>query len=723
MARKKNTKNGLSDDEEIIKEARERFTRGMDWESTARARFIEDIKFYNGDSDNNYQWPQTVGNDRDIAGQPKLTVNKARQYCLNITNDAKQNKPSVKVRPVGNDATYNGAQVMEGIVRHVEYQSNAQAIYEGANAPQVQGGVGNWRVTTRYADPDSFDQEIFIEGFRDQMSVLLDPDAKEPDRCDMNWAFVFEDEAKDKFEFEYPDHKDDIGSSVLGTTSDWLDDKHVRIAEYYRRKPIKSKLIAMTDPDSGDQLVMRSEKIPAAILKQVLEDPNTKTREVIDWEVEWFKIAGDIIVDRSKWVGSTIPIVQIIGEESIIEGQMDRKGHIRYLKDPQRIYNYYTSSGVEAVALQGKTPYIGSARSIEGYETYWSTANTENHSVLVFNDIDDAGNAIAAPVRQQPPIMPQAYMQGLQISSEEMRMASGQYQADLGEPGNERSGKAINARQRAGDNATYHFINGQAIGIRYTGKIIVEIASKIYDTKRTLKIMGEDGVESSVLIDPKAAQEYVEQQQKDQEKIRIIFNPSFAKYSVESDIGPAYATRRQEAFNAFTQIMAQNPELMKVAGDLMFRAADFPMADELAERLKRLVPPAVLGQGPDPQVMAANQQIQNLTQHIQTLMQEYAGERGKQEHMQHKSETDAFKAATERVTEDRQKEIDVYKAETDRLKALMAGFDPKEIASLTAQLVLATLKTPTPAQPSEVDRALTQYLTGAVAQPSAPVAA
>lgn len=696
MARKTSKKSGLSDDEQIVKEARERLKRGIDWEATFRSRYLEDIKFYNGDPDNGYQWPLDVRKNRDVEKRPVLTINKVRQYCLNITNDAKQNKPSVKVRPVGNEATYEGAQVMEGIVRHIEYQSNAQAIYDNANGFQVQGGVGYWRLLTRYVSPDSFDQDIFIEGVRDPMSVVLDPDAKEPDRSDMNWGFIFEDVAKDKFDYEYPDHKDSVGSSSLGNIPDWIDEHHVRVCEYYRRKPKKGKLIAMVDPSTQKQVVIRSEKIPAPILKAVLDDPNTKSRDIIDWEVQWFKIAGDIIVDRSEWVGTTIPIVQIIGEESIIEGVMDRKGHVRALKDPQRIYNYYSSSSVEFVALQSKTPWLASAEAIEGYETYWGTANTVNHAVLTFNELDDAGNKLTRPERQQPPVMASAYMSGLQIASEEMRMASGQYQADLGEPGNERSGKAINARQRAGDNATYHFVDNQAIGIRYTGKIIIEVAPKIYDTKRTLKIMGEDGVESEVLIDPQAAQEFVKQQMQDQEKIKIIFNPSFASYSVESDVGPAYATQRQEAFNAFTQIIAANPDLMKVCGDLMFRAADFPMADELAERLKRLVPPAVLGKGPDPQTVQLLQQNQNLQQHIQTLMQDYASLRAERDAQGHRADTEAFNAATKRVTEEQQKQIDTYKAETDRMKALLAGFDPEALASMTAQLVLASLQTPMP---------------------------
>jgi hypothetical protein len=687
-----------SKDSVIIEEANDRFRRCDDWESTFRSRYKEDIKFYNGDPDNGYQWPIDVRKNRDVEKRPILTINKTRQYCLNITNDAKQNKASIKVRPVGDTATYEGSEIMEGIIRHIEYISNAEIAYDKANETQVQGGIGYWRVVTDYVDDKSFDQEIFIRRIKDPLTVYLDPDINEVDGSDARFAFVYDDVPRDKFDKEYPSLKDKVGKLDGIDSNDWISKDHVRVAEYYRRVEKYSEILAVTDPDTGEVNVFNSDDLPPEIYKGLAQAENVKKRPVTQYSVEWFKLAADQIIERAVWPGSTIPIVRVIGEESVIEGKLDRKGHVRALKDPQRIYNYWSSSGVEFVALQSKSPFMAPAAAIEGYTDYWGSANTENHSVLPWNHVDDSGNPIPAPIRAQPPVMAAAYIQGMNVAKEEMMMASGQYQADLGEPGNEKSGVAINARQRQGDNATYHFIENMAIAIRYTGKILIELIPKIYDTRRVLKIMGEDGIESQVIIDPNARAEFMAEQESENGKIKIIFNPTFAKYSVVSDVGPAYATRRQEAFNAFTQIMAQQPDLMKVAGDLMFRAADFPMADELAERLKRMVPPAVLGKGLSPEVQQLMQENQQLHTTIQTLMQQYAGERGSQQAAQHKSETDAFNAATRRVTEEQQKEIDVYKAETERLKALMAGFDPNQIASLTAQLVLQSMQTSLPIQ-------------------------
>ncbi|MES2367748.1 MAG: portal protein, partial [Pseudomonadota bacterium] len=156
---------GGTPDEKIVKEAMRRFAVCATVENDCRIRFIEDIKFANGDADNLYQWDQTTRDARGygtIDERPCLTINKVRQHNLNIINDAKQNKPSVKVKPVGNGATFEAAQVYEGICRHIEYISNAQAAYDTATTFQVQGGIGWIRVTTDYPDynDQSFDQEI-----------------------------------------------------------------------------------------------------------------------------------------------------------------------------------------------------------------------------------------------------------------------------------------------------------------------------------------------------------------------------------------------------------------------------------------------------------------------------------------------------------------------------------------------------------------------------------
>lgn len=660
----------LTGNEKIVAEAKDRFHQCETWESNFHRNFLEDLKFSVADSINGWQWPNSLRKNRDIDERPVLTVNKTHQHCLLIINDSKKNKPSIRIRATGNGASYQSAEILEGVVRRIEYQSNAQVAYDKATEFQVFAGIGYWRVITDYASPDSFDQEIFIRRLKDPLNVYLDNNINEVDGSDARFAFIFDDMPREEFKRKYPKHKDIAGQDALGNSDGWLAEDHVRVAEYYRAVDKKRTLVAFMDPASKQPVTVFKDEIPKELIDIVLQDEQTMTREVQDVTIEWYLIAGTEIIDQSIWPGKYIPVVRLIGEETIVDGQLDRKGHTRYLKDPQRIYNYWSSSAVEQVALQAKLPYKATAKAIEGYETYWETANRINYAVLPYNHVDDDGNPLPAPEREQPPQMAQAYIQGLQISSNEMMMVSGQYQAMMGQASNETSGKAINERQRQGETANYHFLDNLAISVRFTGKILIDLIPKIYDTKRVMRIMAEDGTQSDITLDPKAAAAYAQQQNRLTQNIDHVFNPNVGKYEVQSDVGPNYGTRRQEAFNAFTQIAAQNPELMSIIGDLMFKNADFPGADKIADRLAHMVPAQALGNAAPPEVQQLQVELQNLQKVSTNLMDELAIARLK---VQQKDAQSANK--------DSQKEIDEYKALTDRLKVLLPSMiNPKDIA-------------------------------------------
>ncbi len=660
---------GGTPDEKIVKEAMRRFAVCAEVENDCRIRFIEDIKFANGDADNLYQWDETTRNARGygtIDERPCLTINKVRQHNLNIINDAKQNKPSVKVKPVGNGATFEAAQVYEGICRHIEYISNAQAAYDTATTFQVQGGIGWIRVTTDYPDynDQSFDQEIFIRRVKDPLTVYLDPDIREADGSDARFGFVFDDMAREVYRDKYPRHKDLATKSPLDVSGDWVRDDQVRVAEYYRVVESDDKLVSFLDP-TGQRTSKNKSKMDEAAYKAAIDDPQTKERDILDRKVEWYLIAGDKIIERSTWAGRYIPLIRVVGEETNINGQLDRKGHTRAMKDPQRLANYWYSAATEHVALQSKTPYIGPMSAFENLDDYWNTANTVNHAWLPFNEYDDKGQKLSAPTRQPPPVMAEAYIKGLMLASQEIKEVSGQFEADFGEPSNEKSGVAIQQRQRQGDNATYHYIDNLALAIRFLGKQLIDLIPKIYDTQRIVKIMGEDGVEHEVNIDPQAQQAFQAQQVENQQVIQSIFNPAVGRYDVEADIGPAYATRRQEAFQAISQIIKESPELTSVIGDLLFKAADFPMADKIAERLKPK-------SGPTPQ----DQEMQKQMQGMGELVQKLSGE--------------VTRLKADKSIEEQQKDIDRYKAITERMKVLLPlDPSPKDHHQMVHDLNLA----------------------------------
>lgn len=659
-----------SDNDELIRTAKQRFHRCDLWEAIAKKRWLEDYKFYNADAYNMYQWPDNARNARGFGTgdeRPCLTVNKSAKHCDMVINDALQNKTSVKVRPVGDEATYDAAQVLEGIINHIEYASDAQSHYAQAFKHQVISGLGYLRVTTDYTDDDSFDQDLRVTSVPNPLSVYLDPDHVEPDGSDARFGFVFTDMPRDEFEVQYPEYKDRCVSTALGNDDGWIAEKHVRIAEYFYKVDIKDQLIVFTNPATQAKTTIFKSDTDGwtgdlkKALKEQLSNPSTKTREVIRNNVKWCKIVGDDVVSEADWAGTTIPIVPVIGQRTEIEGELDRKGHMRAMIDSQRMLNYNQSASVEYGALQTKTPWIAPSAAIEGQDA-WASANLVNYSVLVWNHMDDDGNPIPPPTRPSPPMSAPLYQEGAKNAADDMMMVSGQYQPIMGQPGNERSGTAINARQRQGENATYHFVDNQARAIRRLGKIIIEMIPKIYDTRRVINIMAEDGKVSQVQLDPEAQKSFELKKQGNVDAIEeVIFNPNVGKYEVVSDVGPDYATKRQEAFNALSQIASTAPELMTIIGDLVLLAADFPMADQAAERLKRMVPPQALGEQ-NPQVNQLQQQLQ-ASQQLESAMSQKLVDL--QSRLRDK---------------DAQKDVDIYKAITDRLDVIIkTGPSQKDI--------------------------------------------
>ena len=260
-------------------------------------------------------------------------------------------------------------------------------------------------------------------------------------------------------------------------------------------------------------------------------------------------IAGHEVIDQGDTVFDHIPLVPFIGDETVYEGKLDRKGQTRSLIDAQRMYNYSATSYVEFVALQTKAPWLGDNRAFEGYEDQWAAANTGSAAFLPFNSFDqESQQPIPPPQRIEPPPVNGAHVQGMQTAEHQMQMVSGQYDAEMGAQSNERTGVAIQQRQRQGETATYHFTDAQGAALRLLGKILIGAVPKVYDTQRAIQILGEDGNRTAAVIDPSLPTAHANvpppgSDDPDHEDAILAVNPTIGRYDVEADVGPAYGTR------------------------------------------------------------------------------------------------------------------------------------------------------------------------------------
>jgi len=257
-------------------------------------------------------------------------------------------------------------------------------------------------------------------------------------------------------------------------------------------------------------------------------------------------------------------------------------------------------------------------------------------------------------------------------ASEDIKATTGQYDASLGMEGNERSGKAILARQREGDTGTYHYVDNLARAVRYVTRQLIDMIPKIYDTQRIIRIIGEDGESDMVKIDP--GQQEPVKEIRDQQGIVIekIYNPSVGKYDVVVITGPGYATKRQEALEAMAQLLQTAPELWQVAGDLFVKNMDWPGAEELAKRLARTIDPKLLSDEDDPALQAANQQIQAMAQEMEQM------------HQMLKNVQASF--------DNRELEVKEFDALTRRISAIEAGMSEQQIQDIVTGTLHAAIE-------------------------------
>ena len=676
------------DDHDKMATMRSRLTMAQAAYSDSREDELDDLRFMAGSPDNQWQWPADVLSTRgsvqgqSINARPCLTINKLPQHVRQVTNEQRQNRPNGKVIPADDNADVQVAEIFNGVVRHIEYMSDADVAYDTACDNQVTYGEGYIRLLTEYCNDDTFDQDIKIGRVRNAFSVYMDPTIQDPCGADAEWCFITEDILKSEYERMFPDatpistlYSQGVGDQGM---SSWLQEDTIRIAEYFYNVYDRETLHLYPNNQTAKANSPQDKQ-----LKEMYGKP-LRTRAVDRKKVMWMKTNGFDILDEREWSGKYIPVVRVIGNEWEVDGQIYISGLVRNAKDAQRMYNYWTSQEAEMLALAPKAPFIGYGGQFEGYENQWKTANTTNWPYLEVNpDVTDgAGGVLPLPMRAQPPLPQTGLIQAKMGAGEDIKATTGQYDASLGQQGNERSAKAIVAREKQGDVGTYHYVDNLARAIRYITRQIVDMIPKIYDTQRIARIIGADGEVSMVKMDP--TQEEPVREIRDAETgalIEKIYNPGVGTYDVMVTTGPGYMTKRQEALDAMSQILQSNPQLWAVAGDLFVKNMDWPGAQEMADRFKKILDPKVLAESEEsPEMAEAQQQMEAMAQELNRMVDIIEG-------------VQANVAQREVDIKEYKAQVDAYDAETKRISAMQAGMTEEQIQDIVMGTIAGALDT------------------------------
>ncbi len=599
----------LEEDEGIIESAKDFLRFCSDDDSNNRVEALDDLKFAGGD-----QWPVQIQNSRELESRPCLTINKIDAYCRQITNQQRQQRPRIKAQGMNDQSDEKVAEIITGICRHIENQSDADSAYDTAFDFAVRMGWGYFRVTTDYMRPDSFDQEIYIKRIDNPFMVYFDPNSNLPDGSDAEKCLITEVLPKDTFKKMYPNAETDGGFTPRGTgdsQSEWITKEDIRIAEYFYTEQKRTKLILLSDGTS----CYEDEKPPESVLLDAGIYVVSK-RETIKKQVKWVKLTCMQILERGEWAGKYIPIVPVYGQELIVDSKKKKFGLTRMAKDPQRMYNFWSTALTESVALAPKAKYMLAEGQDEGHEEEWNMANIKSMPVLRYKQTDTDGRIAPPPTRIQPEAPPAGIVTALQGLNSDLMAVVGIF--DPGQlPQGMQSGKSLQGQQQQSDMTNFHYYDNLTRSIRQCGRIILDLIPKIYDKERVLRIIGADGKGELVTLNQPSID--------DQGVSKVLNDVTVGEYDVVMETGPGYNSKRQEAVDSMMQLLTADPSLMQQAGDLIFRNMDFPGADIVADRLAAANPLAQIDEKSEipPQVQMQLKQsemtIQQLQQQIQQM--------------------------------------------------------------------------------------------------------
>jgi len=577
----------------VLGELLDRFELAYEYERDNRDEAEKDLQILAGAT-----WDEDVRNQRTQDEQLCLSFPVLNQYVDQVIGDWRQNRVESIVRPadgmpeppqfqISGNKELPAHEVWAGVLRSIRRGNGklpAAVAHDTAFEHMVSCGFGHWRVLHEY-DGGGFDRAIRIVPLRDQFSVYWDPAATEWDKSDANWAIVALDVPSKHFEDQYPDAANasdlPVPEHLIGWFGPTSAGDTVRLAEYFRVTPVKKTILRLTDGrvvDDDDAFRAVQDELASAGVT-VHED-----RIVQDRVIDWYKCTGmEILEGPIRWPGKYIPIVSVWGKEHAVgRGQVRYRSIVRYSRDAARMFDYMRTAGVEAMALAPRSPFVIGSSQIGNYADIWRTANTRNHGFLPYDDSENK----SVPQRQQPGYPAQGYFAEAQSAREDIKASVGMYDASVGARSNETSGKAIMARQRESDVMSFAYIDNMGRALEYEARILLDLIPKLYTTQRVLRVLNEDGSHYAITVNQTIRDEQTGRD--------IVLNDLRAgQFDVSTDIGPSYTTRRVEAADAIMQFVQAVPAAGALTADIIAKVQDWPGAEQLAKRLRFLLPPEI----------------------------------------------------------------------------------------------------------------------------------
>ena len=585
-----------SDPDKFLEKRRAEFERDLEADRDNRREAYDDLRFV---ADPATQWDSRDRQTRESDHRPCPSLNRLVPFLKQVTATIRTNKPEINLKPVETEDRTQ-AECFEGIINHIERNSNAARQYAAWADDGVSCGVGHLRgsIVESEINPEFLDAEL--ERIEDPLSVIWDSSSVKSNRSDARRCWVIDYMPDEEIEDMYPDAVGEWPDEEESTAwTDWHDSEaeETRVCEYYC---IKQETVSrFMDLATGEKITIKGEEpAPEGLI------PLSQTTEKVCRV--WLLTGGKILeggVEGQIVPGGRIPIFPYIPNEKRIGRRRVRKGIIRDAKDSVRMINWAMALMIEAMAATPKPKWTGPSKAFEGFEDEWANASLSNKAYLPYND-----KAAAPPTYNQPPPFNVGLVNAMQVFDENIKQVTGIYDASLGARSNETSGRAIRAREEQGDMATFDYIDEFNHSLKEVGRWLVRVIPEIYTQERFVRILGKDSQEKVIQIngfDP----------------VKGPINPiERTHFDIAVKVGPGFATQREEAAETMKMAIQSAPQLAPILMDLMISNEDWPGSEKAAKRLAEMLPPNIkamekeeAGEPPNPQ----EQQMQAMQMQMQ----------------------------------------------------------------------------------------------------------
>lgn len=579
-------------------------------DSFNRMEGLEDLKFRFGD-----QWPVQMQNSRKLEGRPMFTINETDSYCRQVINNIRQQRPRGRCHPVNDTSDIKIAEVMTGIGRHIEVNSDADSAYDLAAEFAVTIGWGYFRIVHDYIREDSFDQDIFIRQIENPWSVYIDPNSQLPDGSDMDRALISDLMPRELFKKKYPSADPAPfreGGSGDSRSVDWITKEDIRIAEYFNVDRVKQKLIRLSDGTT-----LWEDHMPPAGMLEAAQVTVVGDRQSYRRTVKWNKVTGTETLESKILPGRFVPVIPVYGVNMIIDGKRRKMGMVRFARDPQLLVNFWQTSITESIALGPKAKWLVAEGQIESHESEWAQANTRAFPYLEFKQTDVAGAPAPPPTRIQPEPPPAGMIQAAMGASQNMQRVLGMFDPVNLKHTGPKSGEAIKGELGQSEQSNYHFYDNLTRSIRHGWRIFLDWSPTVYDTQRVLRIIGDDGKPELTTINEKKTVDGVQE---------VLNDVTVGDYDVVMETGPGFNTKREQSAELFMQLLSSplGEKIAEVGADLAVRTIDGHGMEALADRLAAANPLAQIDEKSDipPAVQMQMKQMQATIQGLQQQLQQ-----------------------------------------------------------------------------------------------------